>query len=1154
MNSKSFRLTRVISCAVLIALVLAIPFDALASNPFSQGQCTWWAFQRLTQLYGHEPPVISGNAGGWYDNCTAAGLSRGSQPQVGAIACWNNGLGNDTGHVAIVEAVYSDHIHISEYNWDVALGYSEADVYFSNINRSSSSKPKRYLKGYIYVGDPPSINNRPFHVLDTAQGGAGTIYVSGWAFDPDEPGKQLDMHIYINGNFVGALQANQSRPDVDEVYHTGAYHGYEGTIPLAGLNGTYSIDVAALDTQGGDPEWESSDPVSISLDTVKPTISGVNIDSVTKTSFRAIITATDNVIVESVKVPVWRKSVGGNGATWFNAQQSNATTWICNVSRGTEEQIYYGHVYAYDLQGNESSVGTIQHSNLIVSFNANGGTCNTSSKEVAAAWFNDTAFQTYGTLPTPSRTGCTFDGWFTSASGGSRVTSGTKVTNKNNHTLYAHWKDTEAPVITDGSMTNVTKTSANFAVTATDNVGVDHVDIIVWHGDYTADQGNAVIYPAVKKNNSWAAQVQLDSTQDDTWYIRGCVYDAAGNVTNSILGGIRYITLTFNANGGTSAEQERPLIYLSFTLNHGERQYIATYGSLPIATKEGYAFDGWFTEITGGTKITADSKVTNRDSHTLYAHWTPNQYTISYNANAGGDTVTGMPAKQIKIHNINLTLASEVPVRDGYTFMGWAESPNATEKQYDPQGIFTANRDVTLYAVWQIKKPSITTQPSDITVNEGSKASFRVVASRATAYQWYYQKPSDSTWYAVSSGGASATYTLTTAARHNGYKYKVKVSNTAGYVYSNIVTLTVNLKPVITTQPTDQTVNEGAKATFKMVATGADAYQWYYQKPNDSTWNAVSNNGTSATYSLTTAARHNGYKYRVKVSNSAGAVWSNAATLTVNLKPVITTQPSSQKVNEGAKAMFKVVATGATGYQWYYQKSNDSTWYAVSNNGTSATYTLTTAARHNGYKYKVKVSNSAGYIWSNTVTLTVTTADEPTITTQPTNQTVNEGANVTFKVVASNAESYQWHYQKPNDSTWYAVSNNGTSATYSLTTAARHNGYKYRVKVSNSAGYVWSNTVTLTVNLKPVITGQPSNVSTVVGKTVTFKVTATGATSYQWYYQKPGETTWIAVTNNGTSATYTLTVATRHNGYKYKCEVINAAGSVYSNIVTLTVK
>ena len=44
------------------------------------------------------------------------------------------------------------------------------------------------------------------------------------------------------------------------------------------------------------------------------------------------------------------------------------------------------------------------------------------------------------------------------------------------------------------------------------------------------------------------------------------------------------------------------------------------------------------------------------------------------------------------------------------------------------------------------------------------------------------------------------------------------------------------------------------------------------------------------------------------------------------------------------------------------------------------------------------------------------------------------------------------------------------------------------------------------------------------------------------------------MTNNGTSATYTLTTAVRHNGYKYKCEVKNAAGSVFSNIVTLTVK
>lgn len=83
-----------------------------ASNPFTTGQCTWWAYKRWTALLGYEPSVISGNAGGWYANA-AGKFDRGSTPVVGAIACWNNGFGDDTGHVAIVEAVYSDHIHIS---------------------------------------------------------------------------------------------------------------------------------------------------------------------------------------------------------------------------------------------------------------------------------------------------------------------------------------------------------------------------------------------------------------------------------------------------------------------------------------------------------------------------------------------------------------------------------------------------------------------------------------------------------------------------------------------------------------------------------------------------------------------------------------------------------------------------------------------------------------------------------------------------------------------------------------------------------------------------------------------------------------------------------------------------------------------------------
>ncbi len=67
-----------------------------------------------------------------------------------------------------------------------------------------------------------------------------------------------------------------------------------------------------------------------------------------------------------------------------------------------------------------------------VTLNPNGGYCSSSSIYV-------TYNSTYGSLPTPNRTNYTFDGWYTSAYGGSRVTSNTVYKYTSNTTLYAHW-------------------------------------------------------------------------------------------------------------------------------------------------------------------------------------------------------------------------------------------------------------------------------------------------------------------------------------------------------------------------------------------------------------------------------------------------------------------------------------------------------------------------------------------------------------------------------------------------------------------------------------------------------------------------------------------------------------------------------------------
>lgn len=73
-------------------------------------------------------------------------------------------------------------------------------------------------------------------------------------------------------------------------------------------------------------------------------------------------------------------------------------------------------------------------------------------------------------------------------------------------------------------------------------------------------------------------------------------------------------------------------------------------------------------------------------------------FTITYDANGGSEA----PAAQTKLHGTPLTLSTLEPVRDGYVFLGWSTNKNATEKTYSAGEQYTANRAITLYAVWAL--------------------------------------------------------------------------------------------------------------------------------------------------------------------------------------------------------------------------------------------------------------------------------------------------------------------------------------------------------------------------------------------------------------------------------------------------------------------
>ena len=149
-------------------------------------------------------------------------------------------------------------------------------------------------------------------------------------------------------------------------------------------------------------------------------------------------------------------------------------------------------------------------------------------------------------------------------------------------------------------------------------------------------------------------------------------------------------TIRYDANGGTGAPASQTKTYgVPLTL------------SAVKPTRAGYEFLGWSTDpMTMLTNYAPGERYTDEASITLYAVWryVPKTYTVSYDANGGGNT----PASQTKTEDVTLTLTSTIPTRYGYTFKGWATSSSATSADYQAGGRYTVNESVTLYAVWEI--------------------------------------------------------------------------------------------------------------------------------------------------------------------------------------------------------------------------------------------------------------------------------------------------------------------------------------------------------------------------------------------------------------------------------------------------------------------
>lgn len=144
------------------------------------------------------------------------------------------------------------------------------------------------------------------------------------------------------------------------------------------------------------------------------------------------------------------------------------------------------------------------------------------------------------------------------------------------------------------------------------------------------------------------------------------------------------IIVSFDSNGGSEVTAENRVYY-------GQ-----SYGQLPVPTRANHGFVGWFTDKNGGTQVTGDSIVSVHANQKLYAHWEPNQFTLTYDANGGNCSVA---AKSLTFGDAYGSLPT--PTRTHYTFDGWYTSAKGGEKVTASTAPTTAT-DMTIYAHWTL--------------------------------------------------------------------------------------------------------------------------------------------------------------------------------------------------------------------------------------------------------------------------------------------------------------------------------------------------------------------------------------------------------------------------------------------------------------------
>ncbi|MCL2522126.1 MAG: InlB B-repeat-containing protein [Erysipelotrichales bacterium] len=363
------------------------------------------------------------------------------------------------------------------------------------------------------------------------------------------------------------------------------------------------------------------------------------------------------------------------------------------------------------ISGNITLVAQWSYDTFIITFDVNGGNALVSDTQTVG-------FGVSYSLPTPTRTGHTFAGWFN----GPDLVEQTGIWNLASNTiLVAEWTantytitfdvnggDTLVPntqdVVYDDnfSLPTPTRTGHEFAgwlhngnpfTAGTWNIPNDITLIADWvandyiitfdvnGGDYLPDMTVTFDQPFVLPIPTRTGHEFAGWLNSGIPFISG-TWNLTHDVTLEATWTANTYTITFFVNGGDALDPNTQDVTFG------------TSFSLPTPTRIGHTFAGWY---HGTTNVALTGNWTIADNVTLVAEWTANTYTITFEVN-GGNAITDM----------TVTFGTEVllptATKTGYTFDGWLYGSNPILQTIH----FNWDYNITLSARWTANTYTIT--------------------------------------------------------------------------------------------------------------------------------------------------------------------------------------------------------------------------------------------------------------------------------------------------------------------------------------------------------------------------------------------------------------------------------------------------------------